>query len=73
MQFLHDDPEMSKALGEDKILDSKYLSRNKRQVEETGVNFESQDEGEEKGILTRAADFMMEVLQRFLKWVNNTE
>lgn len=56
------------------------LIRNRRQSEDGGASVESTNNGEidpslqppnEGGFFDRAAKFVMEVLQRFLKWINS--
>lgn len=76
MEFIHDDKEISSAF--EKLNTEQRLIRNRRQVEDT-TSTENVDEngmgGEkpnESGFFDRAAKFMMEVLQRFLKWINSS-
>lgn len=74
MEFIQDDKEIGPIL--DKMNADQQLIRNRRQTEEGGASVESGGEVEaaqpsEGGFFDRAAKFVMEVLQRFLKWINS--
>ncbi|KRT78618.1 hypothetical protein AMK59_177 [Oryctes borbonicus] len=70
VEFLHHDKELSAAL--EKEFSSQSLSRQRRQTEADDMNMNLDEVPQEKqdGFFDRAAKFMMELLQRFLKWVN---
>lgn len=74
-EFLHEDPEFSAAL--DKINSNEgHLVRNRRQATGPGgtQELDDDDQGKEKpGFFDRAAKFVTELLQRFLKWINSSE
>ncbi|KAF2898560.1 hypothetical protein ILUMI_07631 [Ignelater luminosus] len=74
-EFLHEDPEFSAAL--DKISwNEDHLVRNRRQASGPGTQEidDSYDQPNEKpGFFDRAAKFVTELLQRFLKWINNSD
>ncbi|KAJ3662322.1 hypothetical protein Zmor_006677 [Zophobas morio] len=72
VEFLQQDKELSSLLQNANAVPH-TLSRNVRQAEEDfgSDGNEADDAGEPKpGFFDRAAKFVMEVLQRFLKWIN---
>ncbi|CAH1366437.1 unnamed protein product [Tenebrio molitor] len=72
VQFLQQDKELSALLGKINFDDPRALSRSIRQAEEDDFSPEQDVETtKQEGFFDRAAKFVMEVLQRFLKWVNS--
>lgn len=74
VEFIQDDKEIGPLL--DKMNADQQLIRNRRQSEDGGASVEGNSEVEpaqpsEGGFFDRAAKFVMEVLQRFLKWINS--
>ncbi|GJQ67832.1 hypothetical protein Trydic_g16598 [Trypoxylus dichotomus] len=70
VEFLRHDKELSAAL--EKEFTSQTLSRQRRQLEADDMNMNLDEVPQEKqqGFFDRAAKFMMELLQRFLKILN---
>lgn len=75
VEFIQDDKEIGPVL--DKLNADEQLIRNRRQAEEEGGASAEGADGEgaappqEGGFFDRAARFVMEILQRFLKWINS--
>lgn len=61
----------------DKMNADQQLIRNRRQSDDDGASVETNNgevepvQPSEGGFFDRAAKFVMEVLQRFLKWINS--
>lgn len=74
MEFLEQDKQFAALLDQGNFGAAPALARHVRQAEETEFPEGEQDLGDappnKEGFFDRAAKFVMEVLQRFLKWVN---
>ncbi|XP_018323637.1 uncharacterized protein LOC108735914 [Agrilus planipennis] len=67
-----DDKSVKKFFGEPRWDVNSFLIRNKRQVEQLDTNLDNQSSEEEQpGFFDRAAKFVVELLQRFLRWINS--
>ncbi|XP_044255270.1 uncharacterized protein LOC123005538 [Tribolium madens] len=72
VEFLQQDKELSSLLEKANLGSYPSLSRAVRQAEEDDVETDQDvDTPKQEGFFDRAAKFVMEVLQRFLKWVNS--
>lgn len=68
---MQQDKELSALLEKANLGNYQALSRSVRQAEEEDVDEQDVDTPKQDGFFDRAAKFVMEVLQRFLKWVNS--
>lgn len=70
VDFLRNDKELSAALQNE--FASQPLDRQKRQTEldDMNINLDEIPQQKQDGFIDRATKFMMELLQRFLKWIN---
>lgn len=73
VEFIQDDKEIGPIL--EKMNAENQLIRNRRQTEDDGASAEGGEvepaPPSEGGFFDRAAKFVMEILQRFLKWINS--
>lgn len=74
MEFLREDREFHGLLEHPRLVVNDIF-REKRQIAEGRDmdGMDDQDKPKEAGFFDRAAKFVMEVLQRFLKWVNSSD
>ena len=71
IQFLHEDKVLSNAINENRI-DLQSSIKHKRATDQVEIIEEKQNQQEaDSTFLERAASFMVELLQRFLKWINS--
>ncbi|RZC34615.1 hypothetical protein BDFB_005833, partial [Asbolus verrucosus] len=73
VEFLQQDKELSALLEKTNFESGPALTRNVRQAEEVDMSEDQEQDVEtakQEGFFDRAAKFVMEVLQRFLKWIN---
>ncbi|XP_045463183.1 uncharacterized protein LOC123672897 [Harmonia axyridis] len=71
-QFLQENEDIAKALRNADV--EHFMTRNRRDAVDDSmmdVDLAKEPRQKEEGFFDRAAKFMMEVLQRFLKWVNS--
>lgn len=74
VEFLHEDKEFAGLLENPSFLVNGGVVRNRRQADNPGMDIDDIDQldkPKEAGFFDRAAKFVMEVLQRFLKWINS--
>lgn len=75
MEFLREDREFHGLLDQPRLVVNDVL-RYKRQAKDA-IDIDNIDMGDDQakqpGFFDRAAKFVMEVLQRFLKWINTDE
>ncbi|VEN62617.1 unnamed protein product [Callosobruchus maculatus] len=75
VQFLSQDIEFLNTLEKAAMIEPHVLGRHRRQAEVDGMDIDNPDELDQQGegFFDRAAKFVVDLLQRFLKWINSAD